>query len=101
MKFLMVSKCGEGAQVLYNIGLEGNQVRLHIQEPEYRRNWNGLIKQVDLDTTFLDHDTIVIFDFSTMGETADLLRRGGHKVFGGSSFADRLEEDREFGFQFM
>lgn len=96
----MISKCGEGAQVLYNIGLEGNQVRIYIQEPEYRRNWSGLIKQVELNDSFLDKDTIVLFDFSTMGQLADYLRRN-HHVFGGSSFADKLEGDREFGLNFM
>ena len=100
MKFLMISKCGEGAQVLYNIGLEGNDVRLYIQEAEYRRNWNGLIKQVELSDSFLDSSTVILFDFSSMGQLADYLRKH-HHVFGGSSFADRLECDREFGFDFM
>ena len=101
MKFLMISKCGEGAQVLYNIGREGNDVRLYIKEPDYRRNWSGLIKQIDLDDHFLDDDTVVLFDASGMGDLADRMKNSGHYVFGGSIFADNLEEDRAFGLEFM
>lgn len=101
MKFLMISKCGEGAQVLYNIGLEGNDVAIHIVEQEYRRNWRGLLRKVDLGSSFITKDTIIIFDFSSLGFLADSLKRVGHKVFGGSRFADKLEEDRAFGLEFM
>lgn len=101
MKFLMISKCGEGAQVLYNIGREGNDVRLYIDTQEYRRNWKGLINQISLSDPFLDKDTIVIFDFSTMGHLAEKLKNRGYKVIGGSKFADKLEEDRAFGLKFM
>ena len=101
MKYFMVSKCGEGAQVLYRIELEGNDVRLHITEPEYRRNWDGLLPKAELNSSFIDKNTIFIFDFSEMGKLADDLRRTGHKVFGASKFCDKLEEDRAFGLQFM
>lgn len=101
MKFAMFSKCGEGAQVLYRIACEGNDVRLHIKEKEYRRNWDGLVPKVNEVNSFIDHDTIILFDFSGMGDLADDLRKSGYKVFGASSFADKLEEDRAFGLEFM
>lgn len=101
MKFFMLSKCGEGAQILYRIALEGNDVRLCIQEKEYWRNWDGLIPKEDISSEFIDKNTIILLDFSGMGEIADNLRKEGYKVFGGSKFADKLEEDRAFGLEFM
>jgi phosphoribosylamine--glycine ligase len=99
MKFLMVSKCGEGAQLLYNIGCEGNDVRIYIQEKEYRRNWKGIIPQSKYPAA--ENDEVVLFDMSGMGRIADSLRSQGIPVFGGSKFADKLEHDREFGLQMM
>lgn len=45
-----------------------------------------------------DGPTIMLFDGSGMGEKADEARKAGLHVIGGSSFCDRMEKDRSFGF---
>jgi len=99
MDFLMISNAGEGAHLLKMIENEGNDVKLYIKEPSYRDLWDGLLPKVKKIAP--SKNTVVIFDFSGMGKLADDLRRSGHLVVGGSSFADKLEEDRDFGFEIM
>jgi phosphoribosylamine--glycine ligase len=99
MKFLMVSVCGEGSHILKMIKDEGNDVRLYIKEPGYRNVWDGLLpkaKKIDPKK-----DEVVIFDFSGFGKLADKLRKSGVPTVGASSFADKLEQDRKFGFDVM
>jgi phosphoribosylamine--glycine ligase len=99
MKFLMVSLCGEGSHVLHYIQSEGNQVRLYVKEPESAAAWDGLLPKTRQINP--DKDEIVIFDDSSMGNIADKLRKAGYFTVGASKFADRLEQDRDFGFEFM
>lgn len=101
MKFFMVSKCGEGAALLHKIASEGNEVRLHISKPDYRTCWNNLLPKAQLGSSWVDKETVIIFDYSEMGEIADDFRRKGHYVFGASEFADKLEHERDFGFKTM
>lgn len=78
---------------------EGNEVSLYIQDPSARGAWEGLLPKVKRIAP--DKDTVAIFDFSGMGATADKLRAAGVPVVGGSRFADRMEEDRQFGTDLM
>jgi phosphoribosylamine--glycine ligase len=99
MKFLMVSNCGEGSHILKFIKDEGNDVRLYIKEPGYQDVWDGLLpkaKKIDPKK-----DEVVIFDFSGFGKIADKLKKSGVPVVGASAFADKLEQDRKFGFDVM
>jgi phosphoribosylamine--glycine ligase len=99
MKFLMVSEDGIGAHVLKMIENEGNEVSLYIKRPDCRDMWDGLLPKVKkVNPT---KDTVVIFDTSGFGKLADKLARAGIPVVGGSAFADRLEEDRQFGLDLM
>lgn len=99
MRFLMVSACGEGASILHRIQQEGNDVELFVKDPAYQDAWQGILPKVKRVAP--ERDTVVIFDFSGMGQLADKLRRAGHFVVGGSEFADALEQDRKFGTDFM
>lgn len=99
MKFFMCSACGEGAALLHDIQLEGNEVELYIKDPEYRRVWDGLgLPKVEKPEP--PEGAVVIFDFSGMGKLAAELRSAGYAVVGGSEIADRLEQDRMFGLDF-
>lgn len=98
MKFAMYSKCGEGAGLLKRIQDEGNECRLFIREHDYKSVYDGILDKSD---GLFDHDEIIIFDSSDSGQKADSLRRSGYKVFGASRFHDVLEQDREFGLDFM
>jgi phosphoribosylamine-glycine ligase len=101
MKFMMISKCGEGSGLLHRIAMEGNEVKLFIQDKGYQKSWKGLLPRATPDSAWVDDKTIFIFDYSEMGDIADGLKWRGHKVFGGSSFADKLEHDRSFGMESM
>ena len=99
MKFTMYSADGDGAHLLYRMREEGNDVELYIKHPEYRRGWDGLLPKVDKFNP--GKDDVIIFDFSGFGTIADGLRKSGHLVVGGSELADKLEQERMFGLDFM
>jgi phosphoribosylamine--glycine ligase len=98
MNFLMISKCGEGAQLLYKIAEEGNSVRLYIEQEEDRSCWSGILPQITSPVP--NHDEVVIFDQSGMGRLASNIAKT-NPVFGGSIWADHLEDDRMFGIEMM
>jgi phosphoribosylamine--glycine ligase len=100
MKFLLFSQCGEGAQILKRIELEGNEVGLFIKDKLYSTVFDGLLPKVEPDS-FVDKDTVIIFDMSGNGKIADMYKRQGLLVYGASEFADKLEHDRQFGFDAM
>lgn len=99
MRFLMISNVGEGAHLLHQIQQEGNDVELYIKQPDYRTVWDGLIPKVDKIEPA--EGTVIIFDFSGMGDIADELREAGFATVAGSKFADKLEQDRMFGLNMM
>lgn len=101
MKFLLYSQCGEGAQFLHRIQAEGNDVGLFIKDKMYKTVWDGILPHVDSPESFIDKDTVIIFDMSGNGSIADRWKKAGHLVYGGASFADMLEHDRKFGFDAM
>lgn len=99
MKFFMMSKCGEGLGLLEQIQAEGNSCRAYISELEYYSAYDGIIKKEK--TCNPEKDEIVIFDSSGHGKEADEYKKRGIKVFGASEFADKLENHRGFGLDFM
>lgn len=103
MKFLLYSGSGEGAQILKKIELEGNECAIFVKDPIYRNVFDGLLSHIDETAlkSYVDKDTVVLFDMSDSGPYADELRRKGHLVYGASRFADKLEHDRNFGFSMM
>lgn len=101
MKFLMYSQSGEGAQILKKIELEGNDCALYIHDKIYKNVFDGLIRKVNDPESYIDRDTAIIFDISGNGKIADEWRKKGHYIYGASKFADDLEHDRNFGFEYM
>jgi phosphoribosylamine--glycine ligase len=106
-KFLMISGGGDGLGLAFRLRMEGHDVGVNIRESRAARNYDGLLTkygkregQTPWDE-FLDPATIVIFDSSGGGRTADRLRARGHFVFAGSTFGDSLELDRPLALDFM
>ena len=97
MNFFLYSKCGEGAGILNRLQQEGNNCSMYIVEKDYQNVYDGILTSTD----YPEENDIIIFDSSGNGAKADSFKRQGFKVFGASSFADRLEDDREFGLEFM
>lgn len=100
MKFLLVSKCGEGAGLLSKIKDEGNDVRMYIKEKDYKSVYKSILDQVHLKSPWIDKNTIVIFDSSGMGSVADEFKKT-NSIIGASSFHDKMEYDRSFGLDLM
>lgn len=93
----MYSKCGEGAGLLKRIQDEGNICSIFIEEREYSNVYDGILDKTD----YPEKNDIIIFDSSGLGHKADHFKSEGFRVFGASSFHDKLEDDREFGLNFM
>lgn len=97
MNFFLYSKCGEGAGLLKRLQDEGNNCSIYIQEKDYSNVYSGILSE----TEYPEDNEIIIFDSSGNGDRADYFRKQGKKVFSSSIFADKLENDREFGLEFM
>jgi phosphoribosylamine--glycine ligase len=79
--------------------LEGNEVELFIKDKYHKQVWDSLIPKAK---TFKPREgDVVVFDFSGSGKLADSLRKSGFATYGGSEFADKLEQDRMFGLNLM
>jgi phosphoribosylamine---glycine ligase len=100
-KFLLMSGGGDGLGLALRLRMEGNDVAVWIREGRAKSNYDGLLKKVKKWEEFLDANTIVVFDSSGGGRTADRLRARGHFVFAGSQFADVLELDRAAALDIM
>lgn len=100
-RFLMISLKGDGLGLALRLREAGHKVGAHIRGKAEKGNYDGLIEKVDKFEDFLTKDTIVIFDSSGGGKTADRLRAKGHYVFAGGVFNDNLEIDRELAFELM
>jgi len=100
-KFLLISGGGDGLGLALRLRMEGNDVAVWIREGRAKSNYDGLLAKPKKWDEFLDASTIVIFDSSGGGRTADRLRARGHFVFAGSTFADSLELDRTIALDFM
>src|SRR5579863_4719285 len=99
MKFIMVSREGDGCSLLHLIECEGNEVQLYITDKDDKAMWDGILPKVD--SLPLDKEAIYIFDSSGNSKIADDLIRKGYYVIGSAGIADKLEFDRGFGIDLM
>ena len=99
MRFIMVSRFGEGLNVLYQIACEGNETEFYLTEGGKEDLWKGMLTRTDVLP--LEKDAIYIFDMSGNGKIADRLITRGYNVVCGSKFADTIEHDRAEGIELM
>lgn len=100
-KFLFLSGAGDGLGLGLYLKRKGHNVAVWIREKRARNNYNGLLQKLKVWDEYLDKETVVIFDSTGGGNTADRLQKMGYKVFGGSTFADHLEKDRGAAFELL
>ena len=99
-KFLFVSYEGLIADIAWQVAKEGHEVKLWIQNPEEPGIAEGFVPKTDEWKSEVDWAEVVVFDdVLGMGAMAEELRRQGKPVVGGSTYTDRLEDDRGFGQQ--
>jgi phosphoribosylamine---glycine ligase len=96
-KFLFVSWEGLIDDLAWQIKKEGHQVKFYIKDESNKDVGDGFIEKTDTWEDKVDWADVIIFDDTGFGKIADELRKKGKLVVGSSSYADKLEEDREFG----
>lgn len=96
-KFLIISRWGETLDLALAIQNEGNDVKFFIEEKECREIGDGFIPKVKNWKAQVKWADIIVFDYTGYGEEAKTLRTQGKLVFGGSTYSDNLELDRNFG----
>lgn len=96
-KFLFISRWGEILDIAYTTKNEGHQVKLYIEDRGCREIGTGFVDKVKDWKKHIDWADILIFDYTGYGEECEALRAKGKIVFGGSTYTDMLELDRNFG----
>jgi phosphoribosylamine---glycine ligase len=99
MKFLFVSLEALSIDLAYKLTQEHNDVKFFIQSQTEKDVGDGFVEKASNWEELLQWADVVIFDDIGLGKIADKLRSEGKRVVGGSSYTDRLENEREFGQQ--
>src|SRR5437899_8458815 len=96
-RFLILSDAGDGVGMALRLKLEGHDARIKIFDRMHDTYGKGL---VDYSNEYKMGQTIVA-DCTGFGEVLDSYRDAGIPIFGGGSFADKLEADRRFAEEVM
>ncbi len=101
MNILFMSVCGESLCLRQKVKQEGHDAIWYIHNESSRRVGEGLAFQTTDPYEIADQADLIIFDDNgpAMARYADAFRAKGYAVWGGGSFATRLEHDRLFGMQ--
>ncbi|THD69808.1 phosphoribosylamine--glycine ligase [Robertkochia marina] len=95
--FLFVSRYGESLDIAFAVQNEGHKVRMYIEESGCREIGLGFIKRTTNWEKHTDWADIIVFDYTGYGEESKALKDSGKLVFGGNTYTDNLELDRNFG----
>ena len=96
-KFLFVSWESLSGDIALRIQKEGHEVKIYVKAECDKDVYDGFLEKVSDYKQFIDWADVIVFDDVGFGIEADALRKKGKLVVGGSSYTDKLEEDREFG----
>jgi phosphoribosylamine--glycine ligase len=91
-KFLVLSEGGDGIGLALRLKLEGHEAPVWHRDLQSEKHGKGL---VDFAEDYRMGETLLA-DCTGFGLLLDKFRDEGGKVFGGSTFADKLEADRKF-----
>ena len=96
----MVSLDLSGAGLAHHLKKEGHNVRLFVDEQNYKQNYEGIVEKVvdwKTELVWVGQDGLIIFDSCGYGKEQDDLRKRGFSVIGGCELGDKLEHDRQYG----
>ncbi len=94
-QFLFVSIDGLITDIAWRVSREGHDVRYYVETDYARDVGDGFVSKPSSWRNHLEWADVVVFDDTWGGgEEAKKLRAEGVPVIGGTSFTDRLEEDR-------
>lgn len=97
LKFLFVSFEALIGDLAWQVKKEGHEVKYYIQDKGERDVCDGFVDKIDDWKAQKDWADVIIFDDIGFGALVEALRKDGKLVVGGATYADRLEDDREFG----
>lgn len=97
LKFLIVSKWGDSLDIAYRLKNEQHEVLMSIQDRDSKEIGFGFVRKTNQWQKYTDWADVIVFDYTGFGAQADQLRKQGKLVFGGSTYTDQLELDRNFG----
>ncbi|MBN1792281.1 phosphoribosylamine--glycine ligase [Candidatus Woesearchaeota archaeon] len=100
-KFLFITMESLSGDLAWQITKEGHEVKVFIEDNSEDGLHTGFFEIVDAWEDHIEWADVVVFDDVGFGELADALRKEGKFVVGGSTYTDKLEEDREYGQQEM
>jgi len=96
-KFLFVSWESLSGDIAWRIQKEGHDVKVYIKAKSDQDVYDGILNKVKKWKEYVNWADVIVFDDVGFGKEADILRKAGKLVVGGSQYTDRLEDDREFG----
>ena len=117
--FLFISCYGISWPMVQRVTEEGHRAILYINEKDCRRIANGLVEKHEVKEVLVDEEgnlnkevlnsllkpvpDCIVFDMVNYGygKAADILRKKGYPVIGGSEWQDKVELDRLFGAKTM
>jgi phosphoribosylamine---glycine ligase len=98
LRFLFVSISGLIGDIAWQVVKEGHEVRYFIEQPSERDIADGFVPKTDNWERDIDWADVIVFDdVLGQGTKAETLRQRGKLVVGGTSYTDKLEDDRSFG----
>jgi phosphoribosylamine--glycine ligase len=98
MKILFVSYDGYIVDIAWQSKKEGNNVKFYIKTESEKDIGDGFVEKTnDWKAEINWADLIVFDDVLGFGAEAEKLRKKGKLVIGGTSYTDKLEDDRTFG----
>jgi len=96
VKYLFISMHGLSLDIAFRMSAE-DEIKFYIQSKETKDVGDGIVNKVSSWEPHVQWADVIVIDDCDFGKIADDLRRRGKKVFGGSVWGDRLENDRMFG----
>ncbi|MGA2198840.1 MAG: phosphoribosylglycinamide synthetase C domain-containing protein [Nitrososphaerales archaeon] len=97
MKFLFVTREALSVDLAWQLTKEGHEVNFFVQNASEKDVGDGFVQKVEQWEPQRDWADVILFDDIGFAATAEKLRAEGKFVVGGSTYTDKLEEDREFG----
>jgi phosphoribosylamine---glycine ligase len=96
-KFLFISNEALIGDLCYQIKKEGHLAKYYISDEHQQDVCDGFVDKINRWEDWVDWADVIVFDDVGFGSLADKLRKEGKLVVGGSTYTDKLEDDREFG----
>ena len=96
-RYLILSEAGDGVGLALRLKREGHAVRVWPRSQQAEKHGRGLVEFAE----GYEFGEMLVADSTGFGLLLDRARDEGAAVFGGGTFADRLEADRKFSEEVM